>query len=122
MKLPAPLHVINEGLAFLLEVTALVVLACWGWQSVENMAVRLVLAVAAPLSAAVLWGLFASPKARIPVPLTVVLGVKVLVFGAAVAALYAIGRHGWATVFAIVIAVNTALATLDRNALMHQEA
>ncbi|MGX4694866.1 hypothetical protein [Streptomyces sp. JNUCC 63] len=45
-----------------------------------------------------------------------------LVFGAAVAALYGIGRHGWATIFAVVIAVNTVLATLDRHALTHQGA
>ncbi|MEU6377225.1 YrdB family protein [Streptomyces sp. NPDC046909] len=120
MKLPAPLRVVNEGLAFLLEVAALVVLACWGWQSVENLAARIALAGAAPLSAAVLWGLFAAPKARIPVPSTVVLGVKALVFGAAVAALYAIGRHGSAIAFAIVIAVNTVLVTADRGSLTRQ--
>jgi hypothetical protein len=52
--------VINEGLAFLLEVAALAVLAVWGWQRAETLAVRLLLAVAAPAAAAVLWGLFAA--------------------------------------------------------------
>ncbi|MFJ3671114.1 YrdB family protein [Streptomyces sp. NPDC090106] len=122
MTLPTPLHVINEGLAFLLELAALAVLACWGWQTTENTAARLLLAVAAPTAAAVLWGLFAAPKARIPVRLAGVLAVKVLVFGAAAAALHAMGLHGWATVFAVVAAVNTVLATLDRNALMHRAA
>ncbi|WP_409061926.1 YrdB family protein [Streptomyces sp. SYP-A7185] len=120
MTLPGPLHVINEGLAFLLEVVALVLLAWWGWQSVDALVPRLLLTVAAPAAAATLWGLFAAPKARIPVPLAGVLAVKALVFGAAVAALYAMGRHGWALAFGVVVAVNTTLATLDRGALMHR--
>ncbi|MFF9347032.1 YrdB family protein [Streptomyces sp. NPDC014734] len=122
MTLPAPLHVINEGLAFLLEVAALAVLGVWGWRSAETMTMRLLLAVAAPAAAAVLWGLFAAPKARVRVPLAGVLTVKVLVFGAAAAALYAIGHHGAATVFAVVTAANTVLATLDRHAAMHRKA
>ncbi|MET9589491.1 YrdB family protein [Streptomyces sp. NPDC006516] len=120
MTLPTPLHVLNEGLAFLLEVAALAVLAWWGWQSGGPTALRIVLAVAAPAVAAVLWGMFAAPKARTPLPTAGVLAVKALVFGAAVAALYALGRGEAATVFAVVVAVNTALATLDRNALMHR--
>lgn len=122
MTLPAPVHVINEALAFLLECVALAVIAWWGWQSGENTALRLLLAVAAPAAAAVLWGLFAAPKARIPLPPAGVLSVKALVFGAAAVALYTLGRHGWATAFAVVVTANTVLATLDRQALMRQGA
>ncbi|MEU5432197.1 YrdB family protein [Streptomyces sp. NPDC020719] len=118
--LPRPLHVLNEGAAFLLELCALAVLAWWGYRTGENTAVRLLLAVAAPGSAAVVWGLFAAPKARIRVPLAGVLTVKALVFGAAVAALYAVGHHALALAFAIVAVVNTTAATLDRRALMHR--
>ncbi|MFF5921005.1 DUF2568 domain-containing protein [Streptomyces flavochromogenes] len=116
MKLPTPLYVFNEGLAFLLELAALAMLAWWGWESAEALAPRLLLAVAAPAAAAVLWGLFAAPKARVRLPVVGVLAVKALVFGAAAAALYALGRHGGAVVFAVVAVVNTALATVDRRA------
>ncbi|MFB7736772.1 YrdB family protein [Streptomyces sp. NPDC056112] len=119
MTLPGSLHVVNEGLAFLLEVLALAALAWWGWQSADHMATRLLLAVAAPAAAAVVWGLFAAPKARVALPVLGVLAVKALVFGTAVAALYAVGRDRWAAVSAVVVAVNTVLATLDRNALTH---
>ena len=115
MKLPGPLHVFNEVLAFLLELAALAVLAWWGGESAESIAPRLLFAVAAPTAAAVLWGLFAAPKARIPLPPTGVLAVKALVFGAAAAALLALERSGWAAAFAVVVVVNTALATLDRR-------
>lgn len=116
MKLPAPLHVFNEGLAFLLELAALAVLAWWGWESAENTALRLLLAIAAPGLAAVVWGLFAAPRARFPVPLAGVLLVKALVFGAAAVALHALDRPVWAVSFAAVALANTALATADRRA------
>ncbi|MCD2462893.1 YrdB family protein [Streptomyces sp. MBT42] len=115
MKLPGPLHPLNEVLAFLLELAALAVLARWGWESAASIVPRLLLAVAAPVAAAVLWGLFAAPKARFRVPLAGVLAVKALVFGAAAAALAGLERPGWATAFAVVVVVNTALATLDRR-------
>ncbi|MEU4280207.1 YrdB family protein [Streptomyces tanashiensis] len=122
MKLPAPLHVFNEGLAFLLELAALAVLAWWGWESAENTALRLLLAITAPGLAAVVWGLFAAPRARFPVPLAGVLLVKALVFGAAAVALHALDRPVWAVSFAAVALVNTALATADRRAAMHRGA
>ncbi|MEU6164459.1 YrdB family protein [Streptomyces tanashiensis] len=122
MKLPAPLHVFNEGLAFLLELAALAVLARWGWESAENTALRLLLAIAAPGLAAVVWGLFAAPRARFPVPPAGVLLVKALVFGAAAVALHALDRPVWAVSFAAVALVNTALATADRRAAMHRGA
>ncbi|MFC9595360.1 DUF2568 domain-containing protein [Streptomyces sp. NPDC056944] len=122
MKLPAPLHVVNEGLAFLLELAALAVLAWWGWEAAENVALRLLIAVAAPALAAVVWGLFAAPKARYRVPLAGVLLVKALVFGAAALALLGLERPVWAVVFAAVALVNTALATVDRRAAMHRGA
>lgn len=120
MRLPAPLHVFNEGLAFLLELAALGCLAWWGWQSVAPVALRLVLAVAAPAAAAVVWGLFAAPKARVPVPLPGILAVKALVFGSAVAALYGVGHPAWALAFGVLALVNTGVATVDRRAAMHR--
>lgn len=118
--LSRPLHVLNEGSAFLLELCALAALAWWGYRIGDNTAVSLLLAVAAPGVAAVAWGLFAAPKARIRVPLAGVLTVKALVFGAAAAALYAIGHHVLAVIFAAVALLNTTVATLDRRALMHR--
>lgn len=116
--LPTPLHAANEALAFLLELCALAALAVWGYGTGDALAVRLLLAVAAPLAAAVLWGLFAAPKARIRVPLAGVLATKAVVFGASAAALYAMGHRGLAVTFGVVVLANTAVATADRRAAM----
>ncbi|MFD6418948.1 YrdB family protein [Streptomyces sp. NPDC060194] len=116
MRLAGPLHAINEGLAFVLELIAFAALARWGWASVDATALALLLAVAAPGAAIVLWGAFAAPRARVPLPLAGVLAVKAVVFGAAALALLAVGRPAWALGFAVVVTVNTLLATLDRTA------
>ncbi|MDH6575346.1 YrdB family protein [Kitasatospora sp. MAP5-34] len=118
--IPQPLHVVNEGLAFLIEVAALAALCWWGFSTGSGVVTHLVLGLGAPLLAAVLWGMFAAPKARFQVSLPGVLLVKFLVFAAAIVALWAIGWHALATVLGVVAAVNTVVATVDRHALMHR--
>jgi hypothetical protein len=93
--------------AFLAELAALAALAVWGWSAVDSTVWRLVLAVAAPAVAAVLWGVFAAPRAPVRVPVLSVL-VKVLVFGAAVLALLATGHP----VLGIVLAGAALLSSL----------
>ncbi|MEV7414967.1 YrdB family protein [Streptomyces sp. NPDC089919] len=112
--LPTPLHVVNEGLAFFMELAGLALLAWWGWSTGGNTVLRILLAVGAPALAATVWGLFAAPKATFAVPLAAVLLVKALFFGSATAALYALGRTQPALVFALVAVTNTTLAELDR--------
>ncbi|HEY2288057.1 MAG TPA: YrdB family protein [Streptosporangiaceae bacterium] len=121
-SLPPGLHAVSEGLAFLLELLALGGLAWWGADAGGGVAAKILLGAGAPVLAAVAWGLFAAPRARFQVPLAAVLVVKVLVFGAATAGVYAIGRHGLAIAFGAVVLVSTALATIDRDALKNQAA
>jgi len=105
-----PLHLINEALAFLFELAALAALAWWGFS------VHPLLGIGAPLAAVIVWGLFAAPKARFQIPLAGVIVVKALVFGAATAALLALDKPGLAITFAILVVINTTIATFDRNA------
>ena len=46
---------------FLLEITGLVALGVWGWVLGGDGIVKFVLALAAPIFAAVIWGIFAVP-------------------------------------------------------------
>ncbi|MFD8141936.1 YrdB family protein [Streptomyces sp. NPDC059708] len=112
--LPTPLHVVNEGLAFLMELAGLALLAWWGWSTGQNTAIRILLAVGAPALAATVWGLFAAPKATFTLPLAAILVVKALFFASATAALHSLGRTRLAVAFAVVAVVNTGLAELDR--------
>ncbi|WP_033323075.1 YrdB family protein [Actinomadura atramentaria] len=116
MRLPGPLHVVNEGLAFVLELAALAALCWWGFTTGGNVVVHILLGLGTPLAAAVLWGTLAAPKARVKAPLPGVLLVKAIVFGAAALALRGVDHTAWAVAFAAVALVNTALATADRAA------
>jgi hypothetical protein len=82
--------------AFLAELAALIALAVWGWSVGDSTGGRVVLAVAVPTAAAVLWGVFAAPRAPVRIPVLTLL-VKVAVFGSAVLALVATGSP-WAAV------------------------
>jgi hypothetical protein len=102
--------------AFLLELLALVLLAGWGATRGTSMVSALLLGVAAPAAAAVVWGLFASPRARIRLPVAGVLAVKALVFGAAMCALWALEGPRLAASFAAFAFANTLVAAFDRAA------
>ena len=98
----------NDVVAFLVEMGVLVLLAMAGAQVDGPTVLRVALAVVLPVAAAVLWGLFAAPRARIrSVPLQ--LATKVLVLGAGVAAGYFVLPGAWAVAFMVVVLVNTAL-------------
>ena len=59
--LPRHLHVANEGLAFLLELMMLAVLAWWGATIGSGVAARVLLGIGVPIAAAAIWGVFAAP-------------------------------------------------------------
>jgi hypothetical protein len=109
------LFLVNDVLAFFVEVWALGILVYWGIAVGDGAVAQAGLAVGAVLAAAVLWGLFAAPRARFKIPLAGQLAVKAVVFGAAAAALFGTGHPVHGTVFAIVVVLNTALATLGRG-------
>jgi hypothetical protein len=107
-----PLLALNLGLRFCLELAALAALGWWGSQVGSNTAVHVVLAIAAPLAAAVVWGLFVAPKARVGMNDEARLAIELAVFAAAAAAFAAAG-HLWPAIGVAGIAVaNSAFVRL----------
>ncbi|MCI1192280.1 DUF2568 domain-containing protein [Calidifontimicrobium sp. SYSU G02091] len=96
----------NLTLRFLLELAALAALAVWGARAGATPLTAVVLAIAAPLAAAVLWGALVSPKAWVAAGWPVRLGVELAVFGAAVAGLAAAGLPEMAAALAAVVLVH----------------
>lgn len=105
-------HWVNLTLAFLLELCALTALGYWGFKTGGEAVVKIGLGVGTPLLAAVLWGLFAAPRAPVSAPLARV-GVQVVVFGSAALALYASGHHGLAVSFVLLVISNSILVRLS---------
>ena len=98
----------NDVVAFLVEVAVFVLLAIAGWRASTSLVVSVVLAVGLPLVAAVLWGLFAAPRALVESgPLR--LATQVLVLGAGVVAGFRVLPTAWALGFGLVVLVNSVL-------------
>ncbi|WP_236795946.1 YrdB family protein [Amycolatopsis sp. GM8] len=109
------MRLVNEGLAFLLELLALAALAYWGFATGDGTTWKIVLGVGAPVLAAVVWGLFAAPRATFGLPIAGILVVKAIVFGAAVAALVVTGNPVLAVIFAVLVVANTTYVTATRR-------
>jgi hypothetical protein len=94
-------------LAFVSELGSLAALAFWGFSVPAGAVARVLLGVGLPVAAAVLWGLFAAPRAVIRIPALVAV-TKVAVQGGAVAAL-AVSGHPW---LAVALAAGAVLGQL----------
>jgi hypothetical protein len=97
------LTALNLGLRFVLELWMLVALAIWGFSE------HIVLGIAAPLAATVVWGLWIAPKAsrRLRDPLRLV--VELLLFGAAGVGLAAADHRLAAAIFLAAVVLSEAL-------------
>ena len=92
----------------LLELCLLGALAWWGFETGDSAVAQWALGLGAPLAAAVVWGMFIAPKARYPVPLSVWIGLQVVLFGAAALGLAAVASTALAVVFVIAVVLHGA--------------
>lgn len=108
----AALRVLNLAVAFFLELAVLVAAGYWGFTLPVNAVGRLLTGLGVPLVFAVLWGVFASPKAPLPLDGLARAGFMVAWFGAGVALLALAGRAVPAVVLGAVYVVNTLMLRL----------
>jgi hypothetical protein len=103
---------VNLALAFLLELGMLAALSYWGFKTGQSWLGKIGLGLGAPLLAAGVWGVFLSPKAVVTIPQPLKFGLKLGVFGCAVAALATVGQLELAWVFGLLVALNQLLLYL----------
>ena len=103
---------VNLAFAFLLELCALAALGYWGFHAGSRLVVKIILAIGAPLLAALVWGTFAAPRATVHLPGPGRLAVELAVFGCAVAGLYVAGRAPLAWALAVAFVINLVLLTV----------
>ena len=94
---------LNLGLRFVLELCMLVALGIWGFSE------KVVLGVAAPLAAAVIWGLWVAPKAKRRLRDPARLALELLLFGASGVALAAADHPLAAAIFLAPVALSEVL-------------
>jgi quinol-cytochrome oxidoreductase complex cytochrome b subunit len=100
----------NLALKFLLELMTLAAFAVWG-ADVGSGVTAVLLAIAAPLVVAILWGRFAAPRASHRLSTSSRIPFELGVFVVAAVALVACGHTIAAIVFAALVALNAALLT-----------
>lgn len=104
------MKVLNDGIAFVLELCALAALAVWGARAGGTTAVKIVLAVAAPLVAAIVWGRFVAPRAPVKLSSGPKLMIGSAVFAAAAAGLIDAGHVVLGAALAAAFVANRAVA------------
>ena len=95
------------GLKFVLELCMLAALAYWGAQAGGSTAADVVLAIAAPLLAAAVWGRYAAPRSPRRLPRARRVALESGVFAVAAVGLAAAGAPLLAAVFAAAVALDT---------------
>lgn len=109
-------HPVKLFFAFVFELVLLAALAYWGWTQNEGL-LRVVLAVGAPLLAAVLWGVFRvdgdPKKAPVAIPGVLRLLLELALFASGVIALAAAGQSTLAAVFGVLVVLQY-LTSWDR--------
>jgi hypothetical protein len=104
----------NLAVKFLLELAAFAALAYWGARTGHG-GWAVVAAIAAPLAAVLVWGLFAAPRAKRRLPVAARAPLELAVFGLAAGGLAAAGAVTLAIVFGAVVIVNALLLTVFRQ-------
>ncbi|HEX6535857.1 MAG TPA: YrdB family protein [Gemmatimonadaceae bacterium] len=109
------LRLANLGVRFGLELAALAAVAYWGATAPAGRPARVALAIAAPVLVAIAWGMFISPKARIP---TGLLGRGILgfvVFTLAALALWSRGQASLAAAYEAIALASSVLLVVWRQ-------
>ena len=104
----------NLAIKFGLELVAIAAFAYWG-AGLDGTVVSVIVGVAVPATAVVLWGSFAAPRSSRRLPTRQRVPFELSVFALAAAALLAVDRTAIAIAFAAVVVVNAVLlARLDQ--------
>ncbi|MFF0390209.1 YrdB family protein [Kitasatospora sp. NPDC004615] len=96
-------------LRLLLELASLAALAVGGYGLWHGgpVVVRVLIALALPVAAAVLWGRYAAPRRPVRDSAVAWYGVQLLIWGGSVALLAITGHSGWAIWLGALMVVNT---------------
>lgn len=100
---------INNGCRFLLEIAAIAAVGSWGFRLHLLGLWRFAVGGGAPLLLVLVWAVWGAPMAPFRLEGLYRLGLEILLFSVAAAALYASGNKGMAAMLAVAAVVNTLL-------------
>ena len=101
---------INLALSFLLELCLLAAFGYWGFRTGQGLGLQILLGIGIPVVVGVVWGIFLAPTSARRLQGLALIGLKIVLFGAAAGALYLVEQTGLAFIFAVIFAINMILA------------
>ena len=105
----------NLALSFLLELCMLAALGYWGFVTGSGPVVQGLLCTGLPIGVAALWGVWLAPASPRRLSGPAHLAAELILFGLAIAALFAAGQALWGALFLAVYAINVSLRLLWRQ-------
>jgi len=106
---------LNLAIRFLLELSVLVILGYWGFQTGNNVGMKILLGLGSPLLFAAVWGTFLAPKASLRFSQPWLLILELVVFALAAWALYSTGKATFTFIFGSVYILNKILMIIWRQ-------
>ena len=103
---------INLALAFLLEVTAFIIIGYWGFLQGSTIYMQYLLATALTIFAIILWGIFAAPRSRHKLNDVPRFLFKLFIFELAAFLFYKTGYLSFAILFGSIALFNLILAQI----------
>lgn len=103
---------ISLTLFFLMELASLVIFGWWGFHMPGGWGIRTLLGSGTPLAAALFWGQFLSPRARLPLSKGLRNVLKMVFFSFAVWALNYLGEGAFSVAFTLLAIIEIVLVNL----------
>lgn len=103
------LKTINLGLRFFLELIALISVGYWGFKINETLISKMCFGIGLPLTTAIIWGVFGSPKAVYPISKPFQWILLFIIYLTSAFALYSSGKKYIGIIFLITAAINSFL-------------
>ncbi|GER86114.1 hypothetical protein KDW_02760 [Dictyobacter vulcani] len=99
----------NLAVALLLELCMIAALGYWGFTTGNGIILKVMLGLGAPVLAIILWGMFGAPRSKWRLQGLAYGAFKFIIFGVAIAALFAAQQEQLAIAFIIVLVINNIL-------------
>lgn len=104
------MRLLNDGLAFLLELVSIIVLAYWGFNLSASKLISIASGIVIPLIFIVAWWIYLAPKSSHRLDGMQLIILKLLLFSIVAYALISINKTSWAIVFMILVVINLVLS------------
>lgn len=105
----------NLGVAFLLELGAVVAYGYWGFVVGPNTLAKIALGLGAPALAIIVWAIFGAPKSTTQLQGAAYLALQAVFFGGGALALVVAGQRDLGIAFALIALVNSTAAAIWRQ-------